>query len=96
LCWCIVVLVYCCVGALLCWCIVVLVYSCVGVLSCWCIVVLVYCCVGDCRVSVLSCWCIVVLVYCPMYIPDLPNYLVVVGLLYCYVVGCTYLIYLLT
>jgi hypothetical protein len=41
-------------------------------------------------------WCIVVLVYCPMYIPDLPKYLVVVGLLCCYVVGCTYLIYLPT
>jgi hypothetical protein len=95
-CWCIVVLVYCCVGycrggALLCWCIVVLVYCRVSVLSCWCIVVLVYC-----HVSVLSCWCIVMLVYCLMYIPNLPKYLVVVGLLCCYVVGCTYLFYLPT
>ncbi len=60
LCWCIVVLVYCCVGLLLdeelsCWCIVVLVYCGVGVLSCWCIVALVYCCVG-----VLSCWCMII------------------------------------
>jgi hypothetical protein len=57
--WCIVVLVYCCVGyccvgVLLCWSIVMFVYCRVGVLSCCCIVVLVYCCV-----SVLSCWCIV-------------------------------------
>jgi hypothetical protein len=57
LCWCIVVLVYCCVGLLLCWCIVVLVYCCVGVLSCF---------------GVLSCWCIVLSVYCHVGLLLLP------------------------
>ncbi len=104
LCWCIVVLVYCCVGILLCWCIVVLMHCHVGVLSCWCIAVLVYCCVGVlscwcivvllyCCFGVLTCWCIVVLVYCRIYIPDLPKYLVIVLLLCFNVVVCTYVIY---
>ncbi len=51
---------------------------------------------GDSCFGILMCWCIVMLVYCQMYIPDLPKYLVVIMLLCCYVVGCTYLIYLPT
>jgi len=67
LCYCVAVLLCCCVTVLLCYCVAVLLCCCVTVLLCCCVTVLLCYCVAVllcCCVTVLLCYCVAVLLFC--------------------------------